>query len=332
MSRKKLEANTISNATKASMKTRIISALVGLAIIVPCIGLGDWVFFGFCAVVTFIGIFEIVRSTNKKQSIWLYIVSIILAFLLVYWPVFRKVVLHDTPVNPYHPYNWFDSLYLSIVVIVIGIMLLFMIVILRDEFKVNDACYLFTFVILISLGIQSLLYIRYIPMNGDTSSNYDFVKNLSSCTLFLYIAIATFSTDIGAYFVGVFFGKHKINERISPKKTVEGFIGGIVISAIISGAFAFIMALTGNPVLVGVYDLTHWYNIVILSLILPFVSTLGDFVYSAIKRTTGIKDFGNCIPGHGGILDRFDSLSFAFISSAIYTCIILGSANGTMFI
>ena len=129
-------------------------------------------------------------------------------------------------------------------------------------------------------------------------------------------------TDTGAFFIGILFGKNKINPRISPKKTWEGFFGGVVISCISSFLFAFILALCGHPVL-KCFDLNHWYLILILSLIIPIFATLGDFTFSSLKRVYDIKDFGNLLPGHGGILDRIDSLLFTATAAAIVISVIL---------
>ena len=125
-------------------------------------------------------------------------------------------------------------------------------------------------------------------------------------------------TDIGAYFIGVFFGKHKMNPRISPKKTWEGFVGGIVISSFFSFGAAMILCVCKHPLVSGLLDLQHWYLILALSLILPFVATLGDFVFSSAKRHFEIKDFGNIMPGHGGVLDRLDSVIFTMITTAVF--------------
>ena len=74
----------------------------------------------------------------------------------------------------------------------------------------------------------------------------------------------------------------------------------------------------GHPLVLGLLDLNHWYYILILSLLLPFVSTLGDFVFSSAKRHFDVKDFGYVIPGHGGILDRLDSVIFTLIITAVF--------------
>lgn len=128
------------------------------------------------------------------------------------------------------------------------------------------------------------------------------------------LAGAVFS-DTFALFAGVKFGKHKLSPRISPKKTVEGLIGGIVGSAAIN----IIALLICNAVCYKPFPIPVWL-MVIISLLVPVIGTLGDLTASAIKRSYGIKDFGNLIPGHGGIMDRMDSISFVvpFVYAVMY--------------
>ena len=95
------------------------------------------------------------------------------------------------------------------------------------------------------------------------------------------------------------FGKHKLNERISPKKTIEGSVGGFIISTIVCLSFSFIF-IKGFPIGLSI----------VASITLPIMGQIGDLAFSAIKRHFAIKDFGNIFPGHGGILDRIDSLIF----------------------
>ena len=117
-----------------------------------------------------------------------------------------------------------------------------------------------------------------------------------------FILVATYATDTGAYFSGVFFGKHKLCERISPKKTIEGSIGGILFSWILSILFAiFVFKDASYPLLIAA------------GLLIPFVSQIGDLSFSSIKRLYNVKDFSNIFPGHGGIMDRIDSLVFDLI-------------------
>ena len=112
------------------------------------------------------------------------------------------------------------------------------------------------------------------------------------------VVLTAFGTDIMAYFSGFLFGKHKLCPKISPKKTIEGAVGGTLGSIILSGLFGFFFA---PEVLV---------HCLIIGLLGGIVSQFGDLTASIFKRKMGIKDYGNLIPGHGGILDRFDSVLF----------------------
>jgi phosphatidate cytidylyltransferase len=112
--------------------------------------------------------------------------------------------------------------------------------------------------------------------------------------------ILIWANDTGAYLTGMSFGKHKLMERISPKKTWEGFCGGMIIAAIVA---AFLSGW------LGVVDKLHW---IIISLIISLAGTYGDLIESMLKRSTGVKDSGTIMPGHGGFLDRFDSTILSF--------------------
>lgn len=115
--------------------------------------------------------------------------------------------------------------------------------------------------------------------------------------------LLSFVSDSGAYFAGVFLGKHKLAPQISPKKTVEGMIGGIV--AAVVGVVIFCLVLK------YFFGFTVNYSaIIVYGIVGSCVCVFGDLCFSVIKRQTGIKDYGNLIPGHGGILDRFDSTIF----------------------
>jgi phosphatidate cytidylyltransferase len=108
------------------------------------------------------------------------------------------------------------------------------------------------------------------------------------------------ANDTGAYLTGISFGRRRLMERISPKKTWEGFIGGVIIAALAA------WLLSGW---LGVVNTIHW---VIISLIVSVAGTYGDLIESMLKRSTGVKDSGTIMPGHGGFLDRFDSAIISF--------------------
>lgn len=131
----------------------------------------------------------------------------------------------------------------------------------------------------------------------------------------LVFILLTISNDIGGYAAGVLFGKHPIAPRISPKKSWEGFAGSLVVQGAV-GAGAFLWLL-GAP----------WWQGVVVGLVLAFTATAGDFAESSIKRDLGLKDMGTFLPGHGGMMDRLDSLiPNAFTSWALFA-LFLGSGS-----
>lgn len=132
----------------------------------------------------------------------------------------------------------------------------------------------------------------------------------TEASILIWLAIlSAFGTDIFAYFTGFLIGKHKLCPKISPKKTIEGAIGGILGSVVLCWTFGYFF----------INDLI--YHCVIIGFIGSIAAQLGDLTASVFKRKMGIKDYGNLIPGHGGILDRFDSVLFT--SPFVYYYIVL---------
>ena len=127
-----------------------------------------------------------------------------------------------------------------------------------------------------------------------------FIKEMAEYT-YLLVFVGAWITDIFAYFVGRMFGKHKLCEAISPKKTIEGSIGGTIFCSVAFLIFGIIM-------LNGAGGVKEYVTLSIVGVIISFVSQIGDLSMSLIKRHYGIKDFGKIFPGHGGMLDRFDSI------------------------
>lgn len=124
-------------------------------------------------------------------------------------------------------------------------------------------------------------------------------KNTLGISLVLFTLAATFMNDTGAYFIGRKWGKNKLARRVSPNKTVEGLVGGIIFTIITCILMRYILSLS-----------LDYINLIVLALVLSLSALLGDLVESMLKREVDIKDSGNIFPGHGGILDRADSLLF----------------------
>ena len=122
-------------------------------------------------------------------------------------------------------------------------------------------------------------------------------------SLIWLVFIAAFGCDTGAYFVGITLGKHKLIPSLSPKKTIEGSIGGIVTATIL----ALLYGLWMRHVL-SIEDINLLLLCGLTGFLGSFLAQVGDLAASAMKRLTGLKDFGKLIPGHGGVLDRFDSV------------------------
>lgn len=331
------QPNELSNDAVVSMRTRIITAIIAIAIILPTVLFGDWAFAVIVSIALIVAVIEIVRCAKRKYSKVLYIVSFILAFLVLIWPIFLQI---PNMKDGYRIFDSYNTIYISATILFVGICLSALLIIIDKGFTIIDACFIFTTVFLIALGFQSAMVLRYYPVHayhvflekaGETVPYFNLYDNLESSMLFLWVAVGACLNDAFAYFVGVFFGKHKMNERVSPKKTWEGFFGGIILTSIVMTAWAIILDLASggyHVVLKGLLDIQHFYHVIILSVAIPLISTLGDLVFSSIKRYYGIKDFSNVLPGHGGILDRMDSLIFALTTAAIYVCIFTQQAGG----
>ena len=182
--------------------------------------------------------------------------------------------------------------------VVLGFVVLLAVIQVRyhDKLPVERTGFVFLLSVLVSISFSCLAYLR-------TTSQRDERDGL----FYVFLAlIIPWMCDIGAYFIGTFFGRHKLCPTISPKKTVEGLIGGIVVSvgSSVLGAYLYQVLALGDTAYVSLWQ------IALLALLCAPLSVLGDLFASIIKRQSGVKDFGHIMPGHGGIMDRFDSMMF----------------------
>lgn len=157
----------------------------------------------------------------------------------------------------------------------------------------------------VPFAITRLLWFRDVNEHFP-KQNYDENHGLF---LILFAMFCAWLTDVGAYFVGSFLGKHKLCPNISPKKTVEGAIGGVVVCVISTVA---LYAVFTNFIFETAEN--NYLAVILMTVFLSIISMCGDLTASVIKRNFGIKDFGKLIPGHGGIMDRFDSLIFVLVA------------------
>lgn len=298
---------------------RLIVGLILFAIAMPALLFGDW----FIIVFTIGGLLFAVKEVLAIRQghayplpiqLFTYVMSILLVFWIFLYNNVQQGLGFDLT-------EWgFEigmvKLELPTVFLSVFAGTLFFSSITDVRFKVQDATFLTTMILLITLSFQGFLHLRFFP--NYLMPERDIVTN---SLLLIYVGIATFMTDIGAYFVGSLFGKAKMNMRVSKNKTWEGFFGGVFISFIISFSFALLMDALDMPLLTFL-TIQEWYFIALLSILIPLVSTFGDFTFSIIKREYGIKHFSTLLGEHGGILDRIDSFMMACLVSSLVITIL----------
>ena len=163
--------------------------------------------------------------------------------------------------------------------------------------------------IALPFSLMNLLVFPTVAQLANSAHYYDYRMLLS-------FFVILWTNDVGAYCVGSLLGrggKHKLFERISPKKSWEGFIGGVVLCMLAGYLLYFVWGESYN------ISFIHW---IVIGLIVSIFGTLGDLVESMLKRSVGVKDSGNIMPGHGGFLDRFDGVLLSFPLMLIYWQII----------
>ena len=252
------------------MKIRILVAAVGLPLLLLVLLVLPPVFTAILiAALSVIAVYELLYRTGLVPNIYLMAASAIMALVVCLWSYGGC------------PWQW------GIVCLWVYFMALF-ITMIASRGKLPFA----------QLGIAAFSAI-VIPLFWSSLTRI-LMMNYGRFYILIPL-IVSFSADSGAYFVGVAIGRHKMAPNISPKKSWEGAAGGVVSAVVCMFLYALILQLA--------FDFEVRYGFAILCGIMGSVTCiLGDLTYSVIKRQTGIKDYGNLIPGHGGMLDRFDSM------------------------
>lgn len=317
-------SNKLSEKVKKTMTSRIITGIILAIIAVPTFFIGGWWYVAFIAIALVFATTEFLSAAKVSKVYWLiYFFTYIAVFSLTFWIFIKNNMIANVNAG-YDIFNvahWqlergFTELDISTLGIVVILLSIFVVLILDRNFQFEIATYMFMMIVFVGIGFQSFLFLRFYPMQQGSTNL------ITSSFLLLYIVIGTIGNDMGAYFIGVLFGKNKMIPRVSPNKTWEGFIGGYVISAVASFLFALICSLTGHP-LIPRLDIhgNSWYLMIIFSLLMPLLANVGDLFFSVLKRNFAIKDYGKMLRGHGGVLDRIDSL--IVVGLAISTIITL---------
>lgn len=259
------------------MLTRIVSGVVGIGLAAFVIQTGGLVFAIFCLLLMLVGYHEYVKAFANIQlnlSRW----GAMGALIFIWWATYSVGVLGLVGAATF------------------GILAVLSLAVLRyGKLNVAETLTSVAGIGYLGLTLPCLMLIRY--SCGPKVVHSPFGVMELGCALVWLTFGGTWASDTFAYFTGYLFGRHKLCPNVSPKKTVEGFIGGLIGTAASVAALGYAFG----------FDPRY---LAILGVLQSLVAALGDLVESIIKRYTGIKDSGNLIPGHGGVLDRFDSVIF----------------------
>ncbi len=263
------------------MKKRIISAIVALLIVVPLLLIGDYYWAALVAIIGALGYKEVLdlKKSHNEYPVLIKILGLIALEYIILYKCNRDSI----------------SFMIEYAKIIIPLLLLLLPVIFYkdNKYTTKDAFYLLCFTYVLGLTFHLFIIIRNIDI-----------------FILIYLISVTVLTDTFAYIIGKLIGSHKMAPTISPNKSWEGSIGGLI------GGVTISVIIYSN--LISRFN----YKIIIMSIILSIVGQIGDLFYSKIKRENDIKDFSNIMPGHGGILDRLDSLSFVIITYLLVSIIL----------
>ena len=266
------------------MKTRVITGGALLCVLVPILVFSNQIIPIAAAIFCVGAMFELLRVCGFHKSVAL---SAPLYLLAAFMPLSTYLLkdgfrLGNLSADISRLFLLYAALFLILLLYLFGVAVFY-----RNRRQFSDFSALFMFGIYVLFGFTAVCILRYLDNGG--------------AYYYLLIFIGAWITDTFAYFAGFFFGKHKLIPEISPKKTVEGSIGGILGCTLSFVVWGLIVG--------AVSEFTVHYGFLVLTgIVVSVVSQIGDLIASLLKRQHGIKDFSHLFPGHGGILDRFDSI------------------------
>lgn len=277
------------------MKQRIITGIIGAVLV--CIMLffrNTWLLPVAFIALNVVALWEMFVSTHLVKNLPLITVCMLFAMVVP--------LLSLSAVMPY-----------AFIICIVFALAFFAVCIFQfEKLRVAEMCAAFTMTAIIPAALSCILWLNRLPL--DRPDNY---KDPDGLFFILLSLGGAWICDIGAYFVGSFFGKHKLCPNISPKKTIEGALGGVVANLL----FFMILGLVWHVAVLDSGETIQYGWMALLSVVLALVSMLGDLTFSVIKRDRGIKDYGDIMPGHGGVLDRFDSV--IFVAPVLYAATVV---------
>ena len=267
------------------MKTRVVSGVVLLIIMASALLCGSWYLYLLCLGISLIGMYELYRVVGKEKS-------------MLAWVGYLSAVLY------YASIVFGFEQYSMLVIVFCFMAVMSTYVFTFPKYKSQDAMLIFFGVIYVAVMLS---YICNVRMMED------------GIYIVWLIFISSWVNDTFAYFSGVLLGKHKMAPVLSPKKSVEGAVGGILGATILGAVYGYFIkghmsGVTGNPAI----------TFAVAGLVGAMFAIVGDLAASAIKRDHSVKDYGKLIPGHGGILDRFDSVIYT--APAVYWAVFVISS------